>query len=52
MSFFSHGFVATNEASASEELHFAPLDPTEPFTPIVLEGFKSPTGPAQDETER
>jgi len=33
---------------ASEELHFAPLDPTKPFTPIVLEGFKSPTGPAQD----
>ena len=44
------GFVVCNEAS--EELHFAPLDPTKPFTPIVLEGFKSPTGPAQDETER
>ena len=34
---------------ASEELQFAPLDPTLPFTPIVLEGFKSPTGPAQDD---
>ena len=44
------GFVVgRNEASASDELHFAPLDPTEPFTPIALEGFKSPTGPAQDD---